>query len=226
MIMNLSKVLGQRAWGLLAGLGLIGLLFGGCQSAPPEKFANNIPGLPPVGPSTTVSTTASTTPSTTLDTLFVGQQVLITFSDMPTPVAPFTDVIKQDGTLTLPFQNKTFVAAGKNRRQFEQEVHDFYVPAYYRQMTISIQGAPQTRFYYVGGEVKQPGRQVYIGPITVLGAIASAGDFTDFSSKGSVKLVHPDGHIQVINCKKALKDPSLDLPVYPEDKVIVPRRWL
>ena len=60
--------------------------------------------------------------------------------------------------------------------------------------------------------------------MTVLKAIASAGGVTDFANKRNVKLIHADGRKKSINIKKAIDQPALDLQVYPDDKVIVPRR--
>ena len=58
----------------------------------------------------------------------------------------------------------------------------------------------------------------------MLKAIASAGGFTDFANKKKVKLTRVDGRTQTVNCVKALDNPSLDLEVYPGDKIHVPRR--
>ena len=91
-------------------------------------------------------------------------------------------------------------------------------------MTVTVKPEESTRWYYVDGEVKSPNRQIYTSRITVLKAIASAGGFTDFANKKKVKLTRVDGRTQIVNCVKALDNPSLDLEVYPGDKIHVPRR--
>jgi protein involved in polysaccharide export with SLBB domain len=91
-------------------------------------------------------------------------------------------------------------------------------------MGISVAPKLDSQFYTVGGEVKQPGRQVYISSITVLGAIKSAGDFTDFGKKTNVKLRRSNGQSFTIDCKKALRDPKLDLEVFPNDDITVFRK--
>jgi serine/threonine protein kinase len=80
------------------------------------------------------------------------------------------------------------------------------------------------RWYYVSGEIRSPGRHAYDSRITLLQAITSAGDFTDFADKERVKLTSADGHSQIVNCLKALDDPSLDLGLQPGDTIYVPRR--
>jgi polysaccharide export outer membrane protein len=89
-----------------------------------------------------------------------------------------------------------------------------------------VSSKESTRWYYVLGEVRVPNRQIYNSRITVLQAIASAGGFTDFAKKTKVKLTRVDGRTQIVNCSKALENPTLDLEVYPGDTIHVPRRWL
>lgn len=226
MSMNLSKVFGKRGWSLLCGFGLAaGLLVSGCSSTPQQKTFADVPGV--TSPASTPASAAATNAADVInpDLLFAGEPILVTFSDLPYTQPPIQDQIKTDGTITL-LQNATFVAAGKTRRQLEDEVHNYYVPNIYKQMTVSIQVQQATRFYYVDGEVKQPARQVYIGPTTVLKAIASAGGLTDFSNRRNIKLIHSDGRIQTINYNKAISHPEQDLQVYPDDKVFVARRLL
>ena len=96
------------------------------------------------------------------------------------------------------------------------------MPDFYKRLTVTV--STERRVYYVGGQVKGPGRQEYIGTITVTKAIQSAGDFTDFAAKTRVELTRADGRKVMVNCNKAAKDPSLDPPVYPGDKINVPLR--
>jgi polysaccharide export outer membrane protein len=142
---------------------------------------------------------------------------------MPTPLTPMDVTVREDGKVTL-LQNHDFVASGKTRGALAQEIHTFYVPNYYPSMTVSVDFQVNSRFYYVGGEVKTPGRQVYLGPISLLGAIRSAGDFSDFARKRAVELTRADGRKSTINCSKAQQDPTLDPEIYPGDKILVPRR--
>jgi polysaccharide export outer membrane protein len=98
------------------------------------------------------------------------------------------------------------------------------VPDYYKEMTVTVKQQESTRWYYINGEVRAPNRQIYNSRITVLKAIASASGFTDFANKTKVRLTRVDGRTQIINCRKALTNPALDLEVYPGDTIHVPRR--
>ena len=79
-------------------------------------------------------------------------------------------------------------------------------------------------WWYVSGEVKTPSRRPYDSRMTVLQAITSAGDFTAFADKEHVRLTGQDGRSQVVDCLKALDDPSLDPEVRPGDTIHVGRR--
>jgi len=62
--------------------------------------------------------------------------------------------------------------------QLQDEIVAIYVPKYFQRMTVSIK--TDDRFFSVLGEVRNPSRQQYVGQMTVLKAIASAGGFTEF----------------------------------------------
>ena len=148
---------------------------------------------------------------------------MISITDTPMAVPLIMDQVKQDGTIKV-LLDKSFMAAGKTLGDLEREIHDYYVPSIYKQMTVAVKHEPQTRFYSVGGEVRSPSRQVYISAMTVLKAIQSCGDFTDFANKRRVRLIHANGKTQIVNCKKMIDNPNLDVPVYPGDTIHVPRR--
>ncbi len=158
------------------------------------------------------------------EVLRVGDSLTITFTDTPTLIPAFEGKIREDGTITLTL-NQTFKAAGKTPGALEREIRACYVPNYYKYMTVTVSQMESTRWYYVDGEVKVPAREIYNSRITVLQAIASAGGFTDFAKKTKVTLTRVDGRTQIENCVKALNNPSLDLEVYPGDKVHVPRKF-
>ncbi len=215
-----------RGWGIAVGLVLAGLFLAGCGGGPDRRFAE-VPGLTGGQPQQAASApaaTGGTGDSTVVDIINVGDNLVVTFSDLPGPIQPpIDDKVRDDGTIRL-IQNLTFKAAGKTRGDLEKEIHDTYVPKYFQTMSVQVQQKQNTQFYYVDGEVKQPNRQIYISRLTVLKAIASANGFTDFARKSAVVLTRADGRTATINCIKAQRDPRLDLEIYPGDKVFVPRK--
>ena len=225
----------MACWGALCGAILAATLLTGCQTPSTEgsgAFAE-VPGMPGSGTSdpqtasgTAVAVGAQPVPVLGTNALFsseilrVNDSIKVIFSDLPFVQPPFEERVKEDGTITL-LQNMTFVAAGKTRGNLEKEIRTRYVPNFFKNLTVTIQ--PQERFYFVDGEVKMPNRQIYLGRMTILKAIASCSGFTDFAEKTKVRVIRADGTTQIVNCKKALKDPRLDLEVFPGDTVIVPR---
>ena len=157
------------------------------------------------------------------DELQAGDLITVTFADLPPANAmpDHKERIKDDGTLSLPF-NVSVKAAGKKAGAVQQDIHDRYVPRLYVQLTVTIK--TEDRFYSVGGEVKGPGRQVHLGSTTLLKAIQSCGDFTDFANKRRVEIIRANGDRVIIDCNKARKDPRrYDLPICPGDSIHVPR---
>ena len=158
--------------------------------------------------------------------LQTGDSITVMYSDLPTMTMPWEGEIKSDGTVTL-ILNQTFKAAGLTRTQLEKDIRERYVPRFYKQMTVSIKLTKETRFYYVGGEVRGPGRQIYLSRLTISKAIQTAGDFTDFAKKTKVQLTRSGATKPIIiNVVKAMQDATLDVEIYPGDKIHVPRRIL
>jgi hypothetical protein len=84
-------------------------------------------------------------------------------------------------------------------------------------------------WFYVGGEVNYPSRQIIGSRITLLKAIACAGGFTPSANKKKVQLTrHHDGEQRIIDCTSAERQPELDVQIYPGDSIYVPRssKWL
>lgn len=202
---------------------LVGLFFGGCSE--PKKiddyFASSPQAVAPPTQSTQSTQSAQPTPPNAEVARFhVGETVSIIFSGTPEEIPPHEESIKEDGNLTLPLIGSV-KALGKTAGELQSEIHDLYVPKYYVRLNVVIK--PGDLVYYVRGEVKQPGRQLYVGETTVSKAITSAGDFTDFASH-TVNLIRSNGQVIEVNVNKALSDPTLDPQIYPGDQIDVHRR--
>ena len=161
-------------------------------------------------------------PVNSADSLEPGNQITITFSGLSTIPVPYICRIREDGTISPPYLKNPVTAAGKTIGELESELEQAYVPDIYKTINVTIKTAD--RFFYVGGEVRQPSRQIFIGRITVTQAIQSAGDFTDFADQRSVRVIRANGKVDIVDCKAALDDPIKDLTVYPGDNIVVERR--
>ena len=186
------------------------LMAAGCETTRPRP-------VNPVAGTNDVPLTVNST-----DSLEPGNQITITFSGLSTIPIPYSCRIREDGTISPPYLKAPIIAAGKTIGELERELEKEYVPAIYKTINVTIRTAD--RFFYVGGEVRQPSRQIFIGRITVTQAIQSAGDFTDFADQREVRVIRATGKVDIIDCKAALDDPTRDLPVYPGDNIVVGRR--
>ena len=205
---------------------LLGTL-AGCYSDPNPTSRHVFPGSQPaatVGSANVAPPPAATGTTNQISNdyskLRVGDFVVISFSDIKDPIQKQEFNIPGGGMITLPF-NIHVKADGKTTTDLEKEIRDAYVPSLFVNLTVSVK--VEGRFYIVDGEVRNPSRQPYVGVTTVMRAIGSAGGFTDFAKRKAVELRRENGEKFTINYNKALKDPSLDLPVYPNDHIIVPR---
>jgi polysaccharide export outer membrane protein len=232
VMMKVGQAVGRLC--IVSCLLLMGLLFAGCQTNRGDAGFSEVPGMETVTPGATPGA-ATPSPSVaaksgtavnaeTSEIIQPGNVLLITFSDLPPPpLGAFDQRVRDDGKITLIY-NREFTAAGKRTGDLEKEIRDFYVPKYFINMTPTVRISPETRSFYVTGEVRASGNYPYKTSITVSKAIATAGGFTDFANKRKVKLIRADGRKQTINCNEVIDHPERDPQVFPDDKIHVPRR--
>jgi len=216
----------KNARQLICGIGLlITIILGlaGCKTSPPASFNSSFDYNDPVFASDPLSGGGGSTnrggvafkPEDTIRITFVGPE-------NSQVIQPHEGRVSEDGTITLPLIGAVKVA-GKTAGELRTIIHDAYVPRYYLRLTVTVQG--QDRFYYVGGEVKAPNRYIWAGEISLTKAIQTASDFTDWAQKKKVKITRADGTtVGPVNCVKILEGRLPDPPVYPGDKIYVPRK--
>ena len=156
------------------------------------------------------------------DLLRVREKIQVLLADLPQGTIAADLTISEDGKITLHL-DQSFVAAAKTRSRLEAEIRSRYVPNFYTKMTVTVK--QEERFVYVGGFVKQPNRYPYTPGLTVLKAISSAGDFSEFGDKTKVTITRTGDIKETMDCKAAIENPSLDRPLFPGDRVYVPRRF-
>ncbi len=224
--MNLSRT--SRLTCLFLTLTFLGTwLLAGCRSALPA-FSDQEPSRAAGEPAETpVGTQATNGPSIneTADRIQPGVKLTITFSGTPNPPPKHEEKVREDGNISPPYIGRSVKAAGKTIGQLQEELQNDYVPAYFaRALTVTV--TAEERWFHVGGEVRKADRYLYSGQTTVLRAIQTAGDFTDFAKRTKVQITRASGRKETVNCDKAIKNPKLDPPIYPGDQIFVPRRYL
>jgi polysaccharide export outer membrane protein len=86
---------------------------------------------------------------------------------------------------------------------------------------------PVADVVYVQGEVKTPGQVKFTKDLTILRAIAQAGGFTQLAAPNRVTLLREeDGKKSNVRVKVSdiIDEPSRDIPLKPNDIIIVPQR--
>lgn len=160
-------------------------------------------------------------PETGIDFLNVGDKIRVVFTDIPNPPVPVELQIPENGEITLHYGHK-FLFKGKRRNALEAEIAQYYKDkGLYRIINVTIEVLP--RPFTVGGEVRNPNQYPHQGQLTILKAIDTAGGFTEFANRRSVKIIR-GGKTITVNCNKAEKDPAkYDVPVYAGDTIKVSR---
>jgi protein involved in polysaccharide export with SLBB domain len=209
--MNFKKLVSGLGMGLVVSCGL---LLAACSTMPPASNAAETPTKGDVPASGTFSEESA-------DYLRAGQKISVEFTDVPGNPVAMSQTIREDGLINLPY-GVTLKAAGLNRGQLIEQIQKAYVPKYYKRLSVNVKS--DELYFSVGGEVKNPSQRPYLGQTTVLQAIQSAGDYTDFANKKKIQITRTNGKKFTVNGLKAAQDRSLDLPIYPGDRIIVPRR--
>src|SRR5262249_27368091 len=111
--------------GVVCGLLLMGIALAGCKTASADsEFAAAGGAIPPAANQATNSAIggSGSAGSHPIDVIRVQDSLLITLSDIPVPLLPFEDRVKEDGTITLT-QNQKFNVLGKSRGELESEIY-------------------------------------------------------------------------------------------------------
>jgi protein involved in polysaccharide export with SLBB domain len=157
-----------------------------------------------------------------VETLRAGDKIQVSLADLPMGTISAEVTISEDGKITLHL-DQTFQAVGKSRTKLETEIRARYVPNFYTKMTVTVK--QEDRFVFVGGFVRQPNRYPYTTGLTVLKAISAAGDFSEFGDKIKVTITRTGDVKELMDCKAAIENPKLDRPLFPGDRIYVPRRF-
>ncbi len=135
-------------------------------------------------------------------------------------------LVRTDGKISFPLLDDV-QAAGLTpvevKRNIEAGLKEFVAAPF---VTVTVT-APNSRKFYILGEVRQTGEYVLTKKLTVLQAFALAGGFTEWASKKEILLLRNEGgqdKIYRINYKDITKgkDFSQNIRLRADDTIIVP----
>lgn len=173
--------------------GLSALVLAACASGgAPQSSTSN------AGPQTTASQSASTSNSnatadpTSAYRLNSGDQIKITVFDEPDLSGPFE--LDGDGLISMSLIGEV-EAKDLTIRELQREIEAKLRDGFLRNPQVSAEVVTYRPFYILG-EVNNPGEYPYTAGLTVMNAIASAGDFTYRADKKKVLITSENSGIE------------------------------
>ena len=133
--------------------------------------------------------------------------------------------VDERGEVNLLYIGK-IQASGKTMSELEAAINDAYIESgNYEAPQVSI--AVLTLYYFVDGQVMDPGKKPYLREITLYRAIVDAGGFTPFAAPARVILMRPaaDGGNKVykINVRRIMQGAPDTVVILPNDVIRIPK---
>ncbi|MEX2608156.1 MAG: polysaccharide biosynthesis/export family protein [Kiritimatiellia bacterium] len=153
--------------------------------------------------------------------LRVGDSLFVTLSGSAGLNEQIETKIDADGNIKLRFIG-TVKAKDLSTTELEREIKAEYTERQkiYRDITVRVV-VPNT-FYFIGGEVRQPGRFPMMGRVTLSQAVVAAGNFTEWANNRRIVLVR-NNERAVINFREIMRDPTRDVELLAGDVITVER---
>ena len=147
-------------------------------------------------------------------------QIRLDFGGQPgKDIQTFDQSIDENDEISLPLVGPV-KAVGLTQTELAERIQAYYVPRYYVRCTATVMVA--LRFFYMSGEVRNPGRFPWSEDMTLLKAISSVAGFTDYANRHKVVLTRGNQRT-VYNCEELQRNPGKDVPIRPGDTITVPR---
>ena len=204
----------SRSVCLLRVLGAVSALFlaTGCET--------------PVSGSRPNATAAAPTNLISIDKVYVGDQIRVVM-DAPAPSPATETTVPESGTITIHMGERIQVA-GRRTEDIAQEITQIFTEKkqVFRPGRLTVTVQVFGRSVSVGGDVRNTGSFQFEGGMTVLKAINRAGGFTEWADRTEVQVTRLNGQQLTVDCKAAVRKPNLDVPLFPGDRIHVPRKIL
>ncbi len=153
----------------------------------------------------------------------VGDMVQIFLRGIPNAEA-IESIVDENGMITMPFINEVR-ASGHTPSELGRMIRQVYQDeGIYRNMSVNV--LVPTRYYFVQGEIRQPGRYQIMSATRLSQAIAGAGGYTEFAS-GRVVIKRGGKIVKTVrNARRLERTPGDNIMLEPDDIVEVQRsRW-
>lgn len=134
--------------------------------------------------------------------------------------------VDPQGNISFPLIGK-IQAAGLTVGELKDKITFLLGKDYIIDPLVTITTEKQSFYIYIYGEVRQPGAQPFEGQITLLRAITLAGGLSDFASSVVYVKRKVEGKEKRIraNINAIIRQSAIDIPLKPDDIIVVPRRF-
>ena len=176
--------------------------------------------LPPEAASAATSEDAPFAADSVAYTLKQGDVVQVFLRGIPSAEA-IEGVVDENGMISMPFINEVR-AAGQSASELARNIRQIYMDrGIYRNISVTV--VVPTRYFFVQGEIRGPGRFQMLSATRVSQAIAGAGGYTEYAS-GQV-LVKRGGKVvkTIKNSRRLERTPEDDILLEPDDIIEVKR---
>ncbi|MDP2924035.1 MAG: polysaccharide biosynthesis/export family protein [Candidatus Omnitrophota bacterium] len=136
--------------------------------------------------------------------------------------------VDTDGNINFPLIGKV-KAVGLTISQLRDRITELLGKDYIINplVTVDIEKYIERQVFFVYGEAKNPGAHTLEGQMTLLRAITLAGGLSDFASSVVYikrKVNNKEQRIKV-NINRIISQETADIPLKPDDIIVVPRRF-
>lgn len=154
--------------------------------------------------------------------LKAGDRINVTLTGSGGLSEQLQTVIDEEGAIKLRYIGAVD-AEGLTTTALEREIEAEYTDRQkiYKEVVARVV-VPNT-FYFIGGEVRQPGRFPLLGRVTLSQAIPAAGNFTEWANERKIVIARGNDRY-VIDFREISKDPVNDVELQPGDVITVERR--
>lgn len=155
-----------------------------------------------------------------------GDQLSIRLAGVPQEdIAQVSGAYTVDGAgnINLPFIGKIH-AAGLKQAEVQSSIESSYKASGIYSAPVITVAVQFDRFVDVEGDVRSPQRVRYTPDLTLMGAIAATGGFSEYADQNKVSILR-GGSRTFVNVKKVRQNQEVDPPLQPGDKISVPRSF-
>lgn len=150
-----------------------------------------------------------------------GDAMIITLTGSGGLSEQIETVVDDQGAVKLRFIGAV-PAEGLTTTELEREIELEYTERQQIYRNVTARAVVPNTFYFIGGEVRQPGRFPIIGRVTLSQAVVAAGNFTEWANDRRIILVRNNERNE-LDFRNISRNPLQDVELLAGDVITVTR---